>query len=190
MKELQDRILKDATVINDDVLLVNKFISNQVDPVLMEHIGEEFASHFSDKGITKVATIESSGIAPALMTANKLGVPLIILKKQPSKKLNENSYVTEVTSYITDKDYELSLSKDIISEDDHVLVIDDFLANGEAATGAIRLFRMAHATVAGLGILIEKTFQPGRQKLESQGYDVYSLARIKYLDEYEINFID
>lgn len=190
MKELQDRILKEGKVIGTHILKVDKFINHQVDPVLMEHIGEEFAEYFKEKGITKVVTIESSGIAPALMAASKMKVPLVILKKQPSKTLHDNLYQTEVTSYTTEKHYELTLAKDVISSDDHVLIVDDFLADGEAATGAIRLLRMAHATVAGIAILVEKSFQPGRQKLIDQGYDVYSLARIKYMDEYQIDFIE
>ena len=155
-----------------------------------EHIGEDFANHFSDKGITKVVTIESSGIAPALMAAAKMNVPLVILKKQPSKTLHNDLYQTQVTSFTTEKSYELTLSRDVISEDDNILLIDDFMADGEAATGAIRLLRMAHATVAGIGILIEKSFQPGRRKINEQGYEVYSLARIKYMDEYQIDFIE
>lgn len=190
MKELQDRILKDGEVKETNILKVNKFINHQVDPILMERIGEEFANHFKDKGVTKVVTIESSGIAPGYATAAKLSIPLVILKKQPSKTLHDNLYQTEVTSFTTGKNYELTLAKDVISENDHVLLIDDFLADGEAATGSIRLLRMAHATVAGVGILIEKSFQPGRQKLNDQGYEVFSLARIKYMDEYQIDFID
>ena len=142
-----------------------------------------------DRGITKVATIESSGIAPALMTALALNVPMLILKKQPSKILNQDLYQTVVTSYTKGTSYELTLSKNFISENDHVLIIDDFLANGEAATGAIRLIRKAHATIAGVGILIEKSFQPGYEKLTEQGIDVYSLARIAKLGEGVIEFV-
>ena len=178
MKELQDRILKDGQVIGTNILKVNKFINHQVDPVLMEHIGEDFANHFAGKGITKVVTIESSGIAPALMAAAKMNVPLVILKKQPSKTLHNDLYQTQVTSFTTEKSYELTLSRDVISEDDNILLIDDFMADGEAATGA------------GIGILIEKSFQPGRRKINEQGYEVYSLARIKYMDEYQIDFIE
>lgn len=137
-----------------------------------------------------VVAIESSGIAPALMAAAKMNVPLVILKKQPSKTLHNDLYQTQVTSFTTEKSYELTLSRDVISEDDNILLIDDFMADGEAATGAIRLLRMAHATVAGIGILIEKSFQPGRRKINEQGYEVYSLARIKYMDEYQIDFIE
>ena len=189
MKILEDMILERGIAVNEDILKVDSFINHQVDPVLMQHIGEAFAEHFKDQGITKVATIESSGIAPALMTAMCMGLPMIILKKQPSKILNQDLYQTVVTSYTKGTSYELTLSKNFISENDHVLIIDDFLANGEAATGAIRLIRKAHATIAGVGILIEKSFQPGYEKLTEQGIDVYSLARIAKLGEGVIEFV-
>ena len=123
------------------------------------------------------------------MTALALNVPMLILKKQPSKILNQDLYQTVVTSYTKGTSYELTLSKNFISENDLVLIIDDFLANGEAATGAIRLIRKAHATIAGVGILIEKSFQPGYEKLTEQGIDVYSLARIAKLGEGVIEFV-
>lgn len=189
VRELEEKILAEGKAVNSDILKVDGFINHQVDPVLMKKIGEEFAKHFSGRGITKVVTIESSGIAPALMTALALDVPMIIFKKQPSKVLNDDLYKTVVTSFTKGTNYELTLSKKYISENDHVLIIDDFLANGEAATGAIRLLRLAHATVAGLGILIEKSYQPGRSKLEEQGIDVYSLARIGKMDTDYIEFL-
>ena len=190
MNELKERILNEGHVIGTDILKVDHFLNHQVDPVLMAHIGDEFAKHFKGKGITKVVTIESSGIAPALMTATALGVPMIILKKQPSKVLNERLYQTQVNSFTTGKNYDLCLSADVITSDDHVLIIDDFLADGEAVTGAIRLLRMVHSTVAGIGILIEKTFMPGHQKLKAQGYNVYSLVKIKSLDDGTVKFED
>lgn len=189
MKLLEDKILAEGKAIGEDILKVDGFINHQVDPFLMKQIGNAFADHFRDSGITKVVTIESSGIAPALMTAAALEVPMVILKKQPSKILNDNLYQTVVTSFTKGTSYELTLSKDYISESDHVLIIDDFLANGEAATGAIRLLRLAHATVAGVGILIEKSFQPGRQKLLEQGLDVCSLARVGKLAKACIEFL-
>lgn len=189
MKILEDMILERGIAVNEDILKVDSFVNHQVDPELMKNIGDEFAEHFKEQGITKVATIESSGIAPALMTALALNVPMLILKKQPSKILNQDLYQTVVTSYTKGTSYELTLSKNFISENDHVLIIDDFLANGEAATGAIRLIRKAHATIAGVGILIEKSFQPGYEKLTEQGIDVYSLARIAKLGEGVIEFV-
>ena len=190
MKELEERIKKDGIAVNEDILKVDSFINHQVDPVLMEHIGEAFAEHFKDKGITNIATIESSGIAPALMTAKCMNLPLIILKKQPSKVLNDHLYQTEVSSFTKETSYELTLSSKFIGENDHILIIDDFLANGEAATGAIRLIRKAHATIAGVGVLIEKSFQPGHEKLVSQGLDVYPLVRIGHMTEGSIEFLE
>ena len=187
---LKDKILAEGNAINEDILKVDGFINHQVDPELMEEIAKEFAEHFKDKGITKVVTIESSGIAPAVFTARELGVPMVIFKKQPSKVLNDDLYQTVVTSFTKGTSYELTFSKKFIDASDHVLIIDDFLANGEAATGAIRLLRMAHATVAGIGILIEKSFQPGRAKLVESGIEVYSLARINKLGTDFRSFID
>lgn len=190
MKLLQDRILSEGQALNEHILKVDGFINHQVDPLLMKEIGKEFAAHFKDRGITRIATIESSGIAPAMMAALELNVPLLILKKQPSKVLNTDLYQTEITSFTKGTSYELTLSRKFVSEKDHVLIIDDFLANGEAAIGAIRLLRLAHATIAGLGIVIEKSFQPGRKKLLEQGIEVYSLARIARMGENLIEFID
>ena len=147
MKILEDMILERGIAVNEDILKVDSFVNHQVDPELMKNIGDEFAEHFKGQGITKVATIESSGIAPALMTALALNVPMLILKKQPSKILNQDLYQTVVTSYTKGTSYELTLSKNFISENDHVLIIDDFLANGEAATGAIRLIQIGRAHV-------------------------------------------
>lgn len=181
MKLLEEKVLKEGIAVNENILKVDGFINLQIDPELMKAIGEDFAEHFKNQGITKIITIESSGIAPALMTAHTMNIPLLILKKSPSKVLNENMYQTIVTSYTKGSSYELTLASHLISAQDHVLIIDDFLANGEAATGAIRLIRKAHATVAGIGILIEKSFQPGRAKLEEQGFYVYSQVRVSKL---------
>ncbi len=189
MKLLEEKIKTDGIALNEHILKVDSFINHQIDPLLMQEMANELAGHFKDKGVTKVATIESSGIAPALLTSLALRVPLLILKKQPSKILNQDLYQTVVTSFTKETNYELTLSKKFINETDHVLIVDDFLANGEAATAAIRLIRMSHATIAGLGILIEKSFQPGRQKLEAQGIEVYALARIGNMAENFITFI-
>ena len=189
MKLLEEKIMQDGNAVNEHILKVDSFINHQVDPALMQEMGKEIAKHFAGRGITKVATIESSGISPALMAALALGVPMVILKKQPSKILNQDLYQTVVTSFTKETNYELTLSKKYISQNDHVLIVDDFLANGEAATAAIRLIRMSYATIAGLGILIEKSFQPGREKLEAQGIEVYALARIGNMGENFISFI-
>lgn len=190
MKILEDRILKEGRALDHNVLKVDSFINHQVDPVLMDQIGKEFAEHFKDKNITKVFTIESSGIAPALTTAAYLNVPMIILKKQTSKILNGDVYQTRITSFTKGTSYELTLYKDYISPDDRVLLIDDFLANGEAAMGGSKLVEMAGAHLAGIGILIEKSFQRGRQRLIDAGYDVYSLARVATLEHGRVEFVE
>ncbi|MEY8390678.1 xanthine phosphoribosyltransferase [Lachnospiraceae bacterium] len=188
MELLKDKIKQDGIAVNEHILKVDSFINHQIEPELMQEMGKDIANHFKDRKITKVATIESSGIAPALMTAAALNVPLIILKKQPSKILNQDLYQTVVTSFTKETNYELTLSRKYISAQDHVLIVDDFLANGEAATAALRLLRMSHATIAGLAVLIEKSFQPGHAKLVSQGIEVYALAQIEEMSENYIKF--
>lgn len=190
MNFLEEKILQDGIALNEHILKVDSFINHQVDAQLMNKIGTEFYNYFKGQNITKIFTIESSGIAPAVMTAYKLSVPLVVLKKQTSSVLNENTYQTSVKSFTKNSIYNLTLSKKYISQNDNILIIDDFLANGEAASGAIRLIKEANANVAGIGILIEKTFQPGRKILENLGYDVYSLARIKSLDKGKIEFLN
>ncbi len=190
MQKLKDMVLSYGKAVNSDVLKVDSFITHHVDTELMEQIGQDFAEHFKNAGITKIVTIESSGIAPAMMTAKAMSLPLIIFKKQPSRITNGSLLQTEVTSFTTSKIYELTASPKFINSDDNVLIIDDFLANGEAVTGAIRILRMAHATVGGIGILIEKTFQPGRKKLEASGFDVYSMVKVKSLKPGKIELED
>lgn len=190
MNFLEEMILEKGKVVNNDILKVDSFINHQVDAKLMETIGNEFFNYFKDKNITKIFTIESSGIAPALMTSLNFNCPLVILKKQTSSTLNDDIYQTSIKSFTKNSVYSLTLSKKYISQDDNILIIDDFLANGEAASGAIRLIENAGAKVSGIGILIEKSFQPGRKTLDDAGYDVYSLARIKSLDNGKIEFVN
>lgn len=190
MKLLEERIKKEGRALSDTVLKVDSFINHQVDAEFMDALGKDFAEHFKDYGITKVFTIESSGIAPALMTARYLDLPMVILKKQTSKILNQNVYQTKVTSFTKGTSYELTLFADYISQDDKVLLIDDFLANGEAAMGASRIIAESGAELAGIGILIEKSFQKGRNRLLEAGYNVYSQARIGRLDAGVIEFLD
>ena len=189
MKLLEDKILKDGIVLNKNVLKVDSFLNHQIDCNLMKEIGVDFAKYFMAKGITKVFTIESSGIAPALMTSLELNVPLVILKKQTSRILNNDFYQTVVKSFTKNTEYNLTLSKKYINKDDNILIIDDFLAYGEAASGAISIINEVGANVAGIGIVIEKSFQPGRKKLEKLGYDIYSLSRIKTMENGKIEYI-
>ena len=190
MELLKQMILQKGQVINENILKVDSFINHQVNSKLMKEIGLEFANYFKNNKITKVFTIESSGIAPATMTSYELNVPMVILKKQVSSILDDNLYQTPITSFTKNKTYNLTLSKNYISQNDNILIIDDFLANGEASKGAIKLIESAGAKVAGVGIVIEKSFQPGRKFLEDLGYNIYSLARIKSLKNNKIEFID
>lgn len=189
VKLLEDRIKKEGQALSETVLKVDSFINHQVDSEFMDALGRDFAEYFKDAGITKVFTIESSGIAPALMTAKHLNVPMVILKKQTSKILNGNVYQTRITSFTKGTSYELTLFADYIQPEDRILLIDDFLANGEAAMGASRIITESGATLAGIGILIEKSFQRGRKRLEEAGHRVYSQARIKRLDAGVIEFL-
>lgn len=190
MNFLERKIFKDGKVIGDDILKVDSFLNQQVDTVLMNKIGNEFKKYFKDKNITKIVTIEASGIAPAFITSLKLKVPMVILKKSTSKTLNNNVYTTKVKSFTKGNVYDLVVSKDYINDSDNILIIDDFLASGEAALGIIRLINNTKAKIGGVGIVIEKSFQEGRGILEDLGYDVYSIARIKSLKNNKIEFIN
>lgn len=190
MEELRKRILEEGRALSETVLKVDSFLNHSVDSKLMYNIGTAFKEYFEDKGITKIFTIESSGIAPTVMTALQMDLPMVTLKKQTSKILNGEVYQTTVHSFTKGSDYELTLSKKFINADDNILIIDDFLANGEAALGAIRLVEEAGAKVGGIGIVIEKSFQPGRKKIEDEGYDIYSLARVAKLGKDIIEFVE
>ena len=191
MDLLKEKIKNDGIVINENVLKVDNFLNHQVDTKLMDLIGKEFADYFKSKNITKVVTIESSGIAPAYATALKLNVPLVIFKKQSSAILDtETTIQTPVHSFTKNTDYILMASKRYLSENDNVLIIDDFLANGQAAMGAYRILKEAGSSVAGIGIVIEKSFQDGRKKLVDLGLDVYSLARVSKISSDGIEFLN
>ena len=191
MDLLKEKIKNDGIVINENVLKVDNFLNHQVDTKLMDLIGKEFADYFKSKNITKVVTIESSGIAPAYAAALKLDVPLVIFKKQSSAILDtETTIQTPVHSFTKNTDYILMASKKYLSENDNILIIDDFLANGQAAMGAYRILKEAGSSVAGVGIVIEKSFQDGRKKLEDLGLDVYSLARVSKISSDGIEFLN
>jgi xanthine phosphoribosyltransferase len=180
---LRERILRDGKAINSDILLVDSFLNHQVDVTLMREIGRDFAEKFRDAGITRVMTIESSGIAPAAMTALELNVPLVIMKKSTSSILSEDVFQTGVHSFTKGTGYLLTLKARFVQPDDRVLFVDDFLANGEAALGAIRLIEgSGGAKVAGIGIVIEKAFQPGRERLMQAGFAVYAQARVRRME--------
>lgn len=190
MEELVNRIISDGEVIGEGVLKVDSLITHQVDPVLMEAIGQTFAEAFSDTGITKVVTIEASGIAPALFVAQKLNVPLIFARKSKSLTMNEELVTASVYSFTKQVTSQVSISKKFLTSNDNVLIIDDFLANGQAAKGLVELCLQAGAEVDGVGIVIEKSFQDGRKLLEEMGIRIVSLARIRSLKNGQIEFLE
>ena len=189
MKVLQEKILNEGKVLSGDVLKVDAFLNHQIDPVLMQEIGKEFAKRFKEENITKIVTIESSGIAPAVMAALELGVKVIFARKRKSLTLQDNMYVASVYSFTKQETNEISLSRNHIDESDRVLIIDDFLANGQAALGLMSLVEQAGASIAGIGIVIEKAFQDGGKKLREQGVRVESLAEIASLDNNAVTFV-
>ena len=182
MNFLEERIIKDGVVKAGNVLKVDSFLNHQMDISLMEEIGREFKRRFADKKVTKVITIEASGIGIAAFVAKEFGVPMVFAKKSKSINIDGDMFVAEVESFTHKNKNQVIVSKRFLHEDDHVLIIDDFLANGEALKGLISIAAQAGATVVGAGIAVEKAFQPGGDQLRSQGIRVESLARIKSMD--------
>ncbi|MDM8331699.1 xanthine phosphoribosyltransferase [Limosilactobacillus pontis] len=189
MRELEEKIREYGIVLPGNVLKVDAFLNHQVDPQLMLHVGQEFAKLFADEGVTKIWTVESSGIAPAVMTGLAMNVPVIFARKHKSLTLNQNMYVADVYSYTKKTTNRISISKKYVSPDDKVLMIDDFLANGQAVEGMLEIADQAGVDVAGAGIVIEKSFQPGAKELRDRGIRLESLARIKSLKDNQIEFM-
>ena len=182
MNFLEERILKDGVVKPGNVLKVDSFLNHQMDISLMEEIGREFKRRFAHKNVTKVMTIEASGIGIACFVAKEFGVPMLFAKKSKSINIAGEMYVAEVESFTHQNKNQVIVSKKFLNEDDHLLIIDDFLANGCALQGMISLAEMAGATVEGLGIVIEKGFQIGGRVIRNLGYDLESLAIIEAMD--------
>ncbi|WP_268912649.1 xanthine phosphoribosyltransferase [Lentilactobacillus sp. SPB1-3] len=189
MKLLEDKIREDGTVLPGNVLKVDNFLNHQVDTKLMDEMGKEFARLFKDEGVTKVVTVESSGIAPALMAALHLGVPMIFARKHKSLTLTDNLYTASVYSYTKRVSNDISVDKRFLNPNDKILIIDDFLANGQAVSGLLEIAKVANVEVAGIGIVIEKSFQKGRSMIEEAGVRLESLARIASLDNETVEFV-
>ncbi|MFH7408476.1 xanthine phosphoribosyltransferase [Acinetobacter variabilis] len=189
MHALEQKILAEGIVLSEEVLKVDSFLNHQIDPIMMQQIGQEFARLFKDAGITKIITIEASGIAPAVMAGLELGVPVIFARKYQSLTLKDDLYRSKVFSFTKQTESTIAISNKHISSTDKVLVIDDFLANGQAALGLADLIHQANAEVVGIGIVIEKSFQPGRDLLLEKGYRVESLARVKSLANSTVEFV-
>ncbi|ADI26948.1 MULTISPECIES: xanthine phosphoribosyltransferase [Geobacillus] len=190
MRELLEKIAAEGEVAADGVLKVDRFLNHQVDPQLMKRIGEAFAVRFRDERPTKVLTLESSGISPALMAAYELGIPLVVARKRRPLTMTGDVYRTEVYSFTKQEANEIIVSRSLLGRGDRVLIIDDFLANGQAALGMVEIIEQAGADMVGIGIVIEKAFQDGGRLLRSRGFRVVSLARIASLDGGAIQFAD
>lgn len=186
---LVQKILNEGIVLSEHVLKVDAFLNHQIDPELMHSMGTEFARRFKDAGITKIITIEASGIAPAVMTGLKLGVPVIFARKYQSLTLKDDLYRSKVFSFTKQTESTIAISNKHLHADDHVLIIDDFLANGHAALALVDLIEQAGARVSGIGIVIEKSFQDGRKILNDKGFHVESLARVQSLADGKVTFL-
>ena len=178
MNFLEEKILRDGVVKAGNVLKVDSFLNHQMDIPLLEEMGREFKRRFGHKPITKVLTIEASGIGIACFVAREFGVPIVFAKKSKSVNIDGDMYVAEVESFTHKNKNQVIVSKRLLDEKDHVLIIDDFLANGCALQGLISITESAGATVEGLGIAIEKGFQIGGRVIRNLGYDLHSLAII------------
>ena len=182
MNFLEERILKDGLVKEGNVLKVDSFLNHQMDVELMDKIGEEFHRRFGDKKITKVMTIEASGIAIAYAVAQKFHVPMLFAKKSKSVNLDGEMYSADVVSFTHKNQNKVIVSKKFLNSDDHVLIVDDFLANGCALQGLISIVDQAGGTVEGIGIAVEKGFQIGGQVIRNLGYQLESLAIVESMD--------
>jgi len=182
MNFLEERIKKDGIVKHGNVLKVDSFLNHQMDIALMEEIGREFKRRFADKTVTKVLTIEASGICIAAFVAKEFGVPMVFAKKSKSINIDGDMYVAEVESFTHKNKNSVIVSKKFLSQGEHVLIIDDFLANGCALQGLISITESAGAVVEGCGIAIEKGFQYGGRAIRNMGYHVESLAIVDAMD--------
>lgn len=188
MKLLEERIAKDGKVIGTEILKVDSFLNHQIDVNLLDEIGKEFYRLFKDRQITKVITIEASGIAIAVSAARYFNVPCVFAKKARSLNIGKDVYRSKVHSFTYDNDYDITMSQSYLSSDDTVLIVDDFLANGAALKGMISICEQAGAAIGGIGICIEKGFQPGGDEIRSKGYPLESLAIIESMSEDGIVF--
>ena len=183
MKLLEDKIRQEGQVIGTDILKVDMFLNHQIDVKLLDEMGKEFYRLFKDKGINKILTVESSGIAIAVMAAKYFQVPVVFAKKSSHKNVGDDVFKAQSHSFTHGKDYEMIVSKKYLSENDNILFIDDFLAGGNAAFAVLDILKQSKANLVGIGIAIEKGFQDGGKKLREMGLDVQSLAIVEGMSE-------
>ena len=188
IRALEDRILAEGKVLPGEILKVGDFLNQQIDPELLMEMGEEIASLYKDAGVTKILTIESSGIAVAFAAGCKMNVPVVFAKKHASINLSDDVLTSKVYSYTHQKTYDIVVSSDYVSKDDTVLIVDDFLTKGNALKGLIEITDKAGAKLAGAAIAIEKGFQGGGDELRRQGIRVESLAIIESMSDDSLTF--
>ena len=183
MKDLEEKIRQEGKIYPDNVLKVGAFLNHQIDVAFLWEMAEEFAGLFAGEKITKVLTIEASGISLSVATAQKMGINQVIFaKKGDASNMSETTYAAKVYSYTRQREFMANVSKDYLDAQDRVLIIDDFLANGEALTSLFSICKQAGAQIVGAGIVVEKAYQPGGDKLRKQGYRIESLARVGAMD--------
>lgn len=188
MQKLKDKIMKEGTVEKGHLIKVDSFLNHQIDTGLMSDIGAEFYRKFKNEKVTKILTIESSGIAIALMTGVVFNVPVVFAKKQKSLNLGDHLYACQVFSYTKQVTYDISVAKDYLKPKDSVLIVDDFLASGNALAGLVDIVEQSQAKVAGVGIVIEKAFQQGGDKIREKGIRLVALASIQAIEDGKILF--
>ncbi|MFC4100093.1 xanthine phosphoribosyltransferase [Paenibacillus xanthanilyticus] len=188
MERLKARILEEASVLNQDVLKLDGLLNHQVEPELTVEMGKEFARLYAEAGITKVITVESSGIPVAFATAMALGVPLVFARRKKTLIADPDAYMERVPSFTKGIVTDIMVSRQFLKEEDTVLFIDDIIANGDAARGLIKIIERSGAKLAGLGIVVEKSFQAGARTIREQGIRVDSLVRVKSLEGGTIQF--
>lgn len=181
MGSLGRKVKEDGVVIDEKILKVDGFLNHQIDAKLMNDVGKTFYESFKDAGITKILTIEASGIAPAIMASFHFDVPCLFAKKAKPSTLKDGFYSTDIHSFTKNKTSTVIVSEEFLGADDKVLIIDDFLANGDASLGLNDIVKQANATTVGVGIVVEKSFQNGRQRLEDAGLYVSSLCKVASL---------
>lgn len=190
MELLKQRIIHESEIVSQDILRLDSILNQQVEPGLMMEIGKSFIEHFDNKPITKVVTIESSGIPVAFAVAAQLNVPLLFARKKKTVINDPDSYIERVPSFTKGMVTDIVISKLFLSKEDHVLIIDDIIANGDALKGLVRIIGEAGSNISGIGIVVEKAFQSGGSTLRELGYDVHSLVKIASLEGGRVNFID
>ena len=182
MKLLEEKIVNDGVIKSGNVLKVDSFLNHQIDVPFVAELGKELKRLFADRNITKILTIEASGIGIACVAAMYFGVPVVFAKKSSGSNMDKDVYYTKIYTYTHSKTNDVVVSKRFLSKNDHVLIIDDFLANGCALEGLIDIVRQSGGTVEGVGVAVEKGFQGGGDKLRKAGYNLHSLAIIDKMD--------